>query len=62
MKVVKRYKLLVLSTYWDVMYSTVIVISNTLLHIGKSLRDLKNFDHKEEKTFCNCEVMDVNET
>lgn len=60
MKVVKRYKLLVLSTYWDVMYSTVTVISNTLLHIGKFLRDLKNSDHKEEKTFCNCEVMDVN--
>lgn len=59
MKVVKRYKLLVLSTYWDIMYSMVTVISNTL-HIGKFLRDLKNSDHKEEKTFCNCVVMGVN--
>lgn len=38
------------------MYSVVRVISN----IGKFLRDPKNSDHKEEKTFCNCEVMDIN--
>lgn len=58
MKVVKRCKLLVLSTYWDVMCCMATnYYSNILLHIGKFLRDL-NSDHEEKKNVT--ELMDVN--
>lgn len=45
MKEVKRCKLPVISMYWDVMYNMVTLISNTIVHIGKFLRDLNNSDH-----------------
>lgn len=35
----------VISMYWDVMYNMVTLISNTIVHIDKFLRDINNSDH-----------------
>lgn len=51
MKVVKRYKLLVLSTYWDVIYSMVTVISNTLCILVSSQETLKFLITGKKKHF-----------
>lgn len=42
-----------LNNYWNVIYSMVTVISNTVLHVGKLTEriDLKTSDHLEEKKF-----------
>lgn len=53
MKMVKMYKLAVISIYWNVIYSMATRISNIVLHIDKFAERiyLKSSDHREKDFF-----------